>query len=81
MPFISGSSGRKIVMVTRMNEVCVAFGFPFKRVKCCREMGCNCVEYKRRVFVLTRKRRHESLEMAPCMDCGHCKNKHFDLEK
>ena len=79
MPFISGSSGGKIVTASRMNEACVTFGFPFKRVKCCREMDCDCMEYKRKMFEVAKKR--QSLGPTLCMDCGHEKNKHFDLEK
>ena len=62
-----------------MNDACKAFGFPFRRVKCCREMECQCMEYKEKKFALKSSSAGE--EMKPCMDCHHRKDRHYVLEK
>ena len=65
-----------------MNDACGTFGFPFKRVKCCREMECDCMEYRRKMFGFAKKDESaKKSQTGPCLDCGHEKDKHFDLEK
>ena len=61
-----------------MNDACKTFGFPFERVKCCREIECQCAEYKKKQWSL---KCSAAGELETCMDCHHGKDRHYILEK
>lgn len=77
--FISGTAGGKLVAAAKINEACGAFGFPFRRVKCCRDMDCQCMEYRRKLFV-TKRQPVDGDGATLCIDCGHKKDLHYVLE-
>ncbi len=74
-----GVAGGKFVAASKMNDACKTFGFPFERVKCCRETECKCMEYKEKKWDLKSSSAGE--EIKTCMDCHHEKDRHYILEK
>ena len=74
-----GVAGGKFVAASKMNDACQAFGFPFKRVKCCREMECQCMEFKKKEWGLKSSSAAEEIET--CLTCKHGKDRHYVLEK
>lgn len=77
----SGTAGGKFATAALMNKACEAFGFPFRRVKCCREMGCKCMHFQLKIFA-TKRLSADGANMALCNDseCGHQKDRHYELE-
>ncbi|XP_062514434.1 uncharacterized protein LOC134190038 isoform X2 [Corticium candelabrum] len=72
-------AGGKFVAASKMNNACKTFGFPFKRVKCCREMECQCMEFKEKKWSV--KRSSAGKEIETCLNCHHGKDRHYILEK
>ena len=61
----------------RMDDACKAFAFPFRGVKSCREMGCSCMKFQRKLF----RNKKGADDSSPCNDCGHDEKRHFKVEK
>eukprot|EP00118_Oscarella_pearsei_P021922 m.249626 g.249626 ORF g.249626 m.249626 type:complete len:1164 (+) comp40306_c0_seq20:82-3573(+) len=70
---VIGFAGGKFVAAGKLDEACKYFGFPFKKVKCCREMNCLCMKYVARKYCA---KKNET-----CTDCEHNSDRHFLVER